>query len=309
VTVKLRVGLCGLVLCGVSGCFQSGDEATEYDVGRVSFREAVEISGISASRQQANVIWAHNDSGDSARVFAMNAEGQHLGQYHLKSVVAEDWEDITIQGGHSGQSYLFIGDIGDNFGRRDFVTIYRIKEPVVHQEKAQQDKEIITLADVGSIQVQYPDQARDAEALMYDPWDDALYILTKREERPLLYRVSAGNKPLMWSGERVEAELVARLPSPTGGYPRDKVVAADISADGQDVLVKTYQRMLYWRRKPKQSLAEVLLTAPTYVPYVEEKQGESVAWSGQGYITTSEGFQQRIRLYPDPSTGGSSKNK
>jgi hypothetical protein len=46
-------------------------------MGSVRHKELTEISGIAVSRQNRNVIWAHNDSGDSARIFAMRTDGKH----------------------------------------------------------------------------------------------------------------------------------------------------------------------------------------------------------------------------------------
>ena len=42
-----------------------------------------EASGIAASRRVDDVWWVHNDSGDTARVFAISTNGQTLGEYAL----------------------------------------------------------------------------------------------------------------------------------------------------------------------------------------------------------------------------------
>jgi hypothetical protein len=46
-----------------------GGSATK--TGNVQSSLVIEASGLAASRKNANVLWVHNDSGDSARVFAM----------------------------------------------------------------------------------------------------------------------------------------------------------------------------------------------------------------------------------------------
>ena len=61
-----------ILMCpGVSGqqcpTFHPGTQ-----VGTVAHGSLDEISGLVVSRQNAGVLWVHNDSGDSARVFAMN---------------------------------------------------------------------------------------------------------------------------------------------------------------------------------------------------------------------------------------------
>ena len=40
-----------------------------------------QASGIIASRNQKGVLWAHNDHGDDARIFALSEEGADLGNY------------------------------------------------------------------------------------------------------------------------------------------------------------------------------------------------------------------------------------
>ena len=93
-------------------------------------RAIKETSGIAASRRVDNVWWVHNDSGDSARVFAINTSGQTLGEYALSGASAIDWEDIAAgPGPTAGVSYLYVGDIGDNDQKRRDLVIYRIPEP------------------------------------------------------------------------------------------------------------------------------------------------------------------------------------
>jgi hypothetical protein len=65
-------------------------------IGTVESSLINESSGIAASRENSDVLWTHNDAGDSARVFAMNTEGAHLGIYYLSVAGATDWEDMAI---------------------------------------------------------------------------------------------------------------------------------------------------------------------------------------------------------------------
>ena len=47
--------------------------------GNVASSQLTEISGVAASQQNDHVLWVHNDSGDTARLFAMSTEGDDLG--------------------------------------------------------------------------------------------------------------------------------------------------------------------------------------------------------------------------------------
>ena len=48
--------------------------ATAEPEGTVSAGDLIETSGIAASRSQDGILWAHNDSGDTARFFALGIE-------------------------------------------------------------------------------------------------------------------------------------------------------------------------------------------------------------------------------------------
>ena len=83
--------------------FQSGSQ-----VGTVAHSSLDEISGIAASRKNADVFWVHNDHKGSTyapEVFALTSSGKHLGVYTLDSADDEDYEDIAIGPGPTPQRY------------------------------------------------------------------------------------------------------------------------------------------------------------------------------------------------------------
>ena len=83
--------------------------------GTIASPSVVEASGIAASWRVNGVWWVHNDSGDSARVFAIGSDGRDLGEFALSGATAVDWEDIVAGPGPAfAVSYLYLADIGDN---------------------------------------------------------------------------------------------------------------------------------------------------------------------------------------------------
>src|SRR4051812_14016824 len=50
-----------------------------------------ELSGLAVSAAHRGVVYAHNDSGDSARFFAFRIDGVPLGEFRLEGVDAIDW--------------------------------------------------------------------------------------------------------------------------------------------------------------------------------------------------------------------------
>ena len=63
--------------------------------GTVASAEIREASGLVASRRHPGVLWVHNDSGDTARIFATRPDGTHLGIYSIMGAGSADWEDIV----------------------------------------------------------------------------------------------------------------------------------------------------------------------------------------------------------------------
>jgi hypothetical protein len=249
-----------------------------------------EASGLAASRQNENVLWVHNDSGDQNRIFALNSTGKHLGIFFIKGAKAIDWEDLAIGPGPLDEyDYLFIGDIGDNNVDRQIKQIYRVVEPEIDANRFPKDS---TLTKTEIINFSYPDKNYDAEALMVDPITKDIYVITKCSNNARLYRLAFPQQIKKLN----KAEFIGEL-------KMTDVTAADISASGGEILVKTYNDVYYWTRFPGRSLSDVLLNdVPKRLPYVPESQGESIAWhpNSLGYYTTSEekgGVEAQLIFY------------
>ncbi|MGH8976889.1 MAG: hypothetical protein ACRDV7_02350, partial [Acidimicrobiia bacterium] len=68
------------------------------ETGALQDPELKELSGLAFSRTYPDVLWAHNDSGDAARLFAMDRTGAPRATVALDGVDASDWEDLAIAG-------------------------------------------------------------------------------------------------------------------------------------------------------------------------------------------------------------------
>src|SRR5947209_7286121 len=73
-----------------------------------------ESSGLALSTWDPTLVWTHNDSGDTARLFALaaprNGRCATAGVAQLRGVDAFDAEDLAPGPNHT----LWLGDIGDN---------------------------------------------------------------------------------------------------------------------------------------------------------------------------------------------------
>jgi len=249
--------------------------------GKIATGAIQEASGLVASAENPGFLWTHNDSGDAARIFLLNDSAQLAATYYLSGIVARDWEDIGRMT-RSGQHYLLIGDVGDNGSRYSSIRIHMVNEPVVPDETPFVDT--IPAADIHTFILTFENGPRDAESLFYDPMDNYLYVISKRELHAGVYRTVLPEP----TGVGTEADTL-RL-TQVGSIPETFITSADISSDGTEILVKNLLNVFYWKRKPGETVAQTLGRPATHLPYRPEPQGEAIAFScnGEGYYTLSE---------------------
>ncbi len=249
--------------------------------GRITTASASELSGLVRSRSQPGVLWTHNDSGDRARLLAVGDDGRLRGEFTVPGAVNVDWEDIAIRG-----RTLYIADIGDNVAARTSVTVYRVAEPRVADGAR-------STAPATPIELRYPRGPRDAEALLVDPVSGSLVIVEKRfDGRSGVYvadRPTGGAVSTLRMSGRLSLGLA------------ELVTAADVSADGRTLALRTYTTLLVWSRRRGESVAAALRRRPcaSDVDFEGEGQGEALALSGSGRsaYTVPEGTRPAIRAY------------
>ncbi|MEK7780458.1 MAG: hypothetical protein AAB370_03020, partial [Verrucomicrobiota bacterium] len=253
------------------------------NAGNVSVSGLVECSGIVASRNNANVLWVHNDSNDSARLFALDTQGRRLGTYNLTGASHTDYEDIGIGPGPlTNISYLYVGDIGDNGESRSNIRVYQIPEPAVYSRQYT-NAPTVGVKGVHAITLNYPDSPHNAESLFIDPWTGDLFIVTKESTTSRVYSTT---QAALNSGTNVILTFVRNL---TFNIPS----AADISPSGREIIIRQEEFARLWTRTNGQSISNALATAPVTIPVIgtpTEPNGEAVAFdaNGNGYYTLSE---------------------
>src|SRR5450432_1941428 len=128
-----------------------------------------ESSGMGTSSYGDGIVYTHNDSGDTARFFAVNSAGATVAVYTLQGAVNHDWEDMATGTDAAGHAVLYFGDIGDNASKRTEIDVYQVAEPRGPS------------ANVPWVRYRfhYPDGAHNAETLMVDPHTHRIYIATK----------------------------------------------------------------------------------------------------------------------------------
>jgi hypothetical protein len=260
-----------LILIACSKKEKNSDFESQRPIGLVSGR-LHEASGMAASITNPGYIWTHNDSGNSALIYLINDRAEIVMTCKLKNTVNRDWEDITIvPGPEENVNYLYIADIGDNEAVYSYKILYRIKEPTFLNDQIEIEK-------VDKFIFELPGGARDTEAIMVDPITNYFYVFSKREHSVRLYEIR-----FPFARDTLHVEEVGKLPF-------NNVVAANISSDGSEVLVKTYRDIYYWKREANEPIAMVLQREPIKLDYNPEPQGEAITWKldGSGFYTLSE---------------------
>ncbi len=236
-----------------------------------------EASGLAASRRNPGIFWTHNDSGNMPVIFALDETGAFKAEFSLLNVPNRDWEDIAVGPGPVDNiHYIYIGEIGDNDAVHKANYIYRFPEPDL---AASGELGAYEIAQYDVITYVYPDGQRDAETLMVDPKTRDIYIVSKRESNVHLYKAAY---PQATDGV-ITLEKMATL-------PYSFIVAGDIDASGDEILMKGYTDVYFWKRKGSETIAATLSGTPQKIKYLIEPQGEAIAWDAEGvdFYTLSE---------------------
>ncbi|MBS3741599.1 MAG: hypothetical protein KGY75_06175 [Candidatus Cloacimonetes bacterium] len=195
-----------------------------------------ESSGIIKSRSKENLFWTHNDSGDDARIFPVNRQGELLVPewadeypgFMIADAVNIDWEDIAID----NNGNLIIGACGNNGNARKDLALYLVKEPNPANALASRYFKKITFF--------YPEQDSfppkknnfDCEAVFTK--DDKIYLLTKNRanDNTTLYRFDS-----MSQDQRNPLTKLGKFRT------MGDVTAADCSPDGKKLAILTYNNI------------------------------------------------------------------
>lgn len=277
-------GAVTVTVAGAAAASPPGGGASRFEVGvsRGALDDPAldEISGIAPSARYPGMFWALNDSGErGGRIFLIDGEGRRRATVNLSRTENRDWESIAVGPGPAKDvSYVYIGDTGDNDERYAEHVIYRLPEP----KAALVEGAAVTATaatPVDSLRYRYERGTPDAEALMIDPWTRDLYVISKRKSGGDLFSIR-------YPQPTGEIAVARRL----GALPLTEIVAADISASGDEIIMKNYDRVFYWERRRDDSVLATVTRKPQRPPYEVEPQGESIAFplDGRGFYTLSE---------------------
>ena len=240
---------------------------------------------MAASRKHPGVYWTHNDSGGKAELFAFDATGKQRARVVVNGATARDWEGLAVGPGPiAGQSYLYIGEIGNVLGRATHFTIYRVPEPNL-------DSETTEPAEV--FRVRRPVSSTEAEALLVGPKRGDIYIVTKALKSGQKTDVLKIAAPLK---KNSTAKRIATLDIGDGPllqwFSAGGITGGDISPDSQRVVLCDYLTVYEAILPPgAEHFDEIWKQKWERVDTGYRKQGEAVTWrhDGTALLLTSEG--------------------
>ncbi|MCA9192941.1 MAG: hypothetical protein KDB03_14290 [Planctomycetales bacterium] len=162
-----------------------------------------EASGLAISQFDSDLIWIHNDSDDSARLFLVGLDGKSRAVFDLVDErVPVDWEDMCSFSINE-TAWLLVGDVGDNAINRHLVTpdigqeracrlllMREPKVPLAPTHGVQQAN--LTIAVHSTILFEYEDGPRNCESVAVDTERQEILLVSKSKSTPLdcgVYRI------------------------------------------------------------------------------------------------------------------------
>jgi len=239
---------------------------------RIQSAEINESSGVVASRAHPGVLWTHNDSGNPPVLFAIDRDGRLLAKYRVDRD-NRDWEDIAID--NAGN--LYVGEIGNNGGKKDQLAVYRLAEP----DPSQPSREKLRVNRTWKLR--FAGEPFDSEGLFI--WQSEGFIVAKhldgRAAGVWRFSLDAGEQPQTLSHV---CDLPIRAP----------VTGADLSPDGSRLVVCTPIGVSEFLVDGDIAAAA---TAPMRSVAHVEPSREAACFVPGGVLTTSE--KRDIRFFSD----------
>ena len=284
----------------LTGSLSAQQQLVPFD--SLSAPQIDESSGLIASRLYPGVFWTHNDSGDAARIFAIDSTGEMLKpewaeDYDGLSVAGAqniDWEDIAID----DMGNLIIGAFGNNGSARRDLAVYVLPEP---NPLAVTQSRVLRRIDFSwPDQTTWPDSSmnHDCEACFFGAGH--LWFLSKHrsDQNTCLYRL---DPPRVVDGAWYTAfdpgvihpltKLGCLQVTHEEGIP-GMVTAADLSPDGRRLAVLSYTSIVLCEADPGNWFEGDIQRMS-----IRAGQCESLCWWGEALLL---GNEQRMLYRVNP---------
>ena len=264
--------------------------------GYITSDKISEASGIAVSHINQGIIWINNDSGNSATLYAVNAQGSHIATLNISGVTNYDWEDLATFN-YQGDNYLLVADTGDNFLERKRYQLHVVKEPTLNMTDTA--IQVFTTKPEWTTTFSYEDHPKDVESVAIDTKNKRVLLLTKRDFPHQLYSL-----PLMPDATKkpITAKRLSEIPAfPAPLKSRLGIIdimnysnmptAMDIASDDSMAVVLTYSSAYLYFKKPTKSWMQTFNQEPKRIDFPTLMQGEAIGFDPAGkylYITSEK---------------------
>ena len=273
---------------------QPADYSNIKLLGSLQNSSLKEVSGITRSTLNDKVFWVINDGGDKPYIYAIDSNGKHLGRYFIRKVDNRDWEDISSYS-KDGKHYLIIADTGDNDASHRDSFLWVVVEPNLDRYNP---KKLNTLGVKQRIRFRYKDGPRDCEAIAVDLKKDRILLLSKRTVPAVMYQLPISPdpkqrmltaKPVAEVGNIPQPDFTFLLTNPFFGRYASQPTAMDISPDGSQLAILTYNYGYIYKLEKNEEWEQALKLKPLVFKLPELRQAEALGFSQDGnIIVTSE---------------------
>jgi hypothetical protein len=262
-------------------------------LAEVQERMLTEASALVASQRQPGIYWTLNDSKNDPLLFAVDLQGRVRGRLRVSNADNVDWESLQVGPGRDGGAALYVGDTGDNKGKRREMVIYRVPEP----ESTDARGGATSTAPAEAFRFVYPGSPRNTEAMLVHPRTGEIVLITKEADgHSLVFRM-----PTPLDGRRtVTLEQVGAVNVSSLGSPSGLVTDASITPDARRVTVRTYTSALEYEVPDGAPLASIWGQSPRVIPLDDGAKGEGLTYRVDGGALISIGEGATTLLFETP---------
>ena len=235
-----------------------------------------EISGLASSLLGRSRLWAINDSGQPAELFAIDHNGQVEDVFSV-TVPHRDWESLTSFE-INGLSMLLLSDTGDNLGIFGQYQLHVLAEPDTPSTQ------LPSLTPLNTMTFQYPDGAHNSEAVAVDEVNQQIVLVTKTQNIRHVYTLPLTLTP--------QSEIqTAYYEGPLASIPRSALDNIALALTGIDLSVVTeleidrygnawaltYRGVYLWTKADEESWGAAFARPPTLITRHSLRQAEAMA--------------------------------
>lgn len=196
----------------VTSC-HTGQLKTIADIPN-SLKETSAIEKVANS----SLLWTIEDSGNKNNIYGLDLSGKIVKDIDIDNANNEDWEDLTSD--TSGN--LYIGDFGNNNGKRKLFTIYKVSNLDTDE------------TDAKRIDFELPKAAKSEDFEAFFLFKDHFYIFSKANTSVILLKVP----------NTIGKHTATYVTKMKLKEKHSKVTSAAISPDGKTVVLLNHDKLL-----------------------------------------------------------------